>query len=594
MAGLKASQLNDNPVAFWTFDFDRVGMNGNLIIDEIGNRNPMIINSDLAGDNYWLQRQSLNEIETADQYSMSIAINQKVDNHWREQFFEVVHTNQFEFPDKGEFSVEWLMYKSQADDIRNSLEAGYRSNITTPLIIKGDVLDVSITDYYYSSNDSIRVVVLGDRVLECHNSTYPIWDRSLHCVVTYKVTQTDINEYESVVTLWVNGHLIQSDTKTHIDIFPNTNTSASWLFCGNGGRDARHDFATERLTMDQIAVYSYALTVEQVANHYRKTKQYDRMIIDDRPQRYWRLDEVDDPLNTTITSDVGNIDGAYYGAVNRYRPGPPRLANSRAPFFQKGSSGYIDEFDNYSRFTPIVSPNQDYTLEFWFRLKDIERGILFDCSEEAPISWAGIRVFANSKNNRHSPGSIQVSESKETFLNSLDLNGNGDRYLFNDDDWHHLVMQREGNALTLYLDGFLHSQGDFAKVSVGKPGQIHLMNSRPGDYSVEGYICEIAFYQRALQYQQIYNRYIFSTRYKIFGYTLLQGAPVQSTLRFYDSVTGELVDSVVSNSLTGEYVYYPLNNRHLDIVSKLPNNNTTRYRIHGPVAPAEYNDTHLQ
>lgn len=593
MAGLKASQLSDNPVAFWTFEFDRTGFTGNLLTDEIGNQSPMIVNSDMAGDNYWLERQSLNEIETADQYAMSVALDQKIDDHWRSQFFEVVHTNRFEFPDKGEFSVEWLMYKIPPDQIRNQYEPGYRSDIVTPLISKGSVLGISIIDGYYSNNDRIAVNVVG-RNLECHNSTYPIWNRSLHCVVTYKVTQTDVNEYVSVAKLWINGHLIDSDEKTHIDTYPNTNTSASWLFCGNGGSNPRKDFASERLTMDQIAVYPYALTTEQVANHYRKTKQYDRMIIDDRPQHYWRLDETDDPLDTTITYDVGSVDGKYIGAVNRYRPGPDRLANSRAPFFQKGSSGYLDDFGSRGIFDPIISPNQNYTLEFWFRAKDNDRGLIFDCSEESPVrKWAGIRVYLNTKNNAHAPGNIQVSESLETHLSSRDLDGNGDRYLFNDDEWHHLVMQRQGNTLRLYLDGFLHEEGEFAKTDIGRPGQIHLMNGRPGEYPVEGYLCEVAFYQRALQKQQIYNRYIFSTRYKVSGYTLLQGAPVEATLRFYDSVSGELVNTVRSNSLTGEYVFYPLNNRHLDIVSKL-DGNTTRNRIHGPVAPAEYDDTHLR
>lgn len=595
MAGLKASQLNDSPVAFWTFDFDRTGLNGNLIIDEIGNRNPMIVNSDTAGDNYWLERQSLNEIETADQYAMSVALDQKVDGEWREQFFEVVHSTDFDFPDKGEFTLEWLMYKAPADVIREYGETGYRQAITTPLFLKGSVINVRITDSYYggSNADTIAATILG-RTVECTNSQYPIWNKTLHCVVTYKVDQTDVNEYVSTISFWVNGHLMDTNQQTHIDTYPTTSTSASWLIAGNGGSDPRTDYATERLTLDQIAVYSYALTTEQVANHYRKTKQYDRMILDDRPQRYWRLDDPDDPLVDTLTEDAGGVTGKYYGAVNRYRPGPDRLVNSRSPFFQKEASAFIDDYQSDGEFRVVVHPNQDYTLEFWFKSRDNDRGLLFDCTEEYPSRWDGIRVFLNSKNNQHSPGNIQISESIETHLSTLDLDGNGDRYLFNDDEWHHLVVQREGNTLRLYVDGFLHAEGEFAKVGVGKPGQIHLMNGRPGDYAIEGHICEIAFYQRALQFQQIYNRYIFSTRYKVSGYTLLQGAPVEATLRFYDTVTGELVDEVKSNSVTGEYVYYPMNNRHLDIVSKLPENNTTRYRVHGPVAPAEYDDTHLQ
>lgn len=594
MAGLKSTQLSDVPVAFWTFDSDRTGLNGNQIVDEIGNGNPMIVNSDINGDNYFLERQSLNEIETADQHAMSVAINQKVGGNWLEQYFEVVHTTAFDFPDRGEFSVEWLYYKDYADDIRNSGEPGQHQNITTPLISKGSVFNASIVDSWGggTASDRLTVSVLG-RSISLAQDVYPVFGRTNHCVVTYRVNQTDVNEYESIVSFYLNGRLFGTDTETHVDTFPNTSTSASWLFCGNGGTNPVSDFATERLTLDQIAVYARGLTTQEVANHYRKTKQYDAMIKDDYPQHYWRLDELQDPLNDTIEADVGGVDGTYYGAVNRYQPGPDRIITAHAPFFQQGAAGYIDS-ETSSRFNVILHPNQDYTLEFWFKSNSNDRGLLFDCTEEHPDSWDGIRVFINSKGNAHSPGNIQVNEAYENHVASLDLDANGDRYLFNDNEWHHLVMRRDGNTLALFLDGLLHSEADFAKVSTSKPGQVHLMNGRPGDYAVDGGICEIAFYQRALQQQQIYNRYIFSTRYKISGFTLLQGAPVKALLRFYDTVNGQLVDELESDGITGEYIYYPMDNRHLDIVSKLPENNTTRYRVHGPVAPAEYDDSHLQ
>lgn len=594
MAGLKSTQLSDTPVAFWTFDTDQTGLNGNQIVDEIGNGNPMIVNSDLRGDNYLLEQQSLNPIETADQHALTVANGDKNDTHndWLTQYFEVVHTTAFDFPDQGEFSVEWLMYKTPAGEINDFGEPGYARDIVTPLISKGSVFNAVIVDDW-GSQDYLRVSILG-RSITLYNNVYPIWNRMNHCVATYTVNQTDVNEYESVVKFYVNGRLIGTNTQTHVDTFPNTSTSASWLFCGDGGTDPVTDFATERLTLDQIAVYARGLTEQEVANHYRKTKQYDQMIKDDYPQHYWRLDEEHDPLNLNISADVGGVTGRYYGAVNRDQQGPDRIVQSRSPYFQKGSAAYIDNLDTSNRFNVVLHPNQDYTLEFWFKSRTNERGLLFDCTEEHPDSWDGIRVFLNSKGNTHYPGNIQISESYENNLASLDLDANGDRYLFNDDEWHYVVMRRSGNTLSLWVDGLKHAEADFAKVSTSKPGQVHLMNGRPGDYAVEGNMCEIAFHQRALQPQQIYNRYIFSTRYKISGFTLLQGAPVKALLRFYDSVNGELVHELESNGVTGEYIYYPLDNRHLDIVSKLPENNTTRYRVHGPVAPAEYDDSHLQ
>ncbi len=592
MAGLKQSQINDIPVAYWTFDFDRTGLNGNLLIDEIGNKNPMIVNSDTAGDNYWLEQQSLNPLELADQYSLSIALDQKVNGDWREQFFEVVHTTDFDFPDRGQFSIEWMMYKAPADDIRNTGEPGRFADVSTPLFSKGSVISATIVDRY-SNTDYMSVSILG-RTITLTESTYPIWNDDLHCVATYAVNQTDVNEYESIVRLYVNGRLIGENIQTHVDNFPVTSTSASWLFAGNGGSNPLTDYATERLTLDQIAVYSYPLTEQQVANHYRKTKQYDQMIIDDQPSHYWRLDEDDNPLDMSLNPLVSSVNGYYYGPVNREAQGPERIVTSRAPVFQVNSGAMIDNYDTSSRFVPIIDTSGNYTLEFWFRSRSNDRGILFDCTEEFPEKWEGLRVFLNSKNNAHSPGNIQVSESFDNHIATLDVDANLDRYLFNDDVWHHVAVVRDGNDLSLIVDGFAHDTQAFSPMSVGKPGQIHLMNARPGDYDIEGYMCELAFYERALQEQQIYNRYIFSTKYKVAGFTLLQGAPVSATVRFYDTVNGELVGEVVSNGVTGAYEFFPLSNRHLDVISKLPENNTTRYRVHGPVAPAEYDDSHLQ
>ena len=215
MTGLKQTQLDDDPKAFWTFDYDRNGLNGNQIVDEMGNISPMIVHSDIAGDNYWLEQLSLNELEPSDQYALSVAKDDKVGSVWLEQYFEVVHNNQFDFTNRGEFSVEWLMYKSRPGIIRNSGETGRYSTITTPLIQKGSVFQAIISDQY-SSTDYLRIGVLG-RYVYCYTNTYPVFSNTLHCVATYEVVQTDINEYTSNIRLYVNGRMMGINTEYSIE-----------------------------------------------------------------------------------------------------------------------------------------------------------------------------------------------------------------------------------------------------------------------------------------------------------------------------------------------------------------------------------------
>lgn len=592
MAGLKQSILNDQPISFWTFDFDQNLVNGDVIIDEIGNANPMICQNDANGANYELETQSLNDLEHADQFALAVAANQKVGGFWLNQFFEVVHTTAYDFPNLGQLSVEFMYYKDRADDIRELGEPGYRVDNITPLINKGSVVNISIVDTY-NRIDYLSVSILG-RTVNITESQYQIFGKNNHVVATYRVDQTDVNEYESTVEVWLNGRIWGSSVVQHVDTVPVTSTPASWLFAGDGGNSPTTDYATELLKLDQIAVYQYALTTEQIANHYRKTKQYDTMIEDDYPQRYWRLNEIHDPSDLSLSATVGGIDGFYYGAVNRYEVGPERLINVNAPYFQVGGLAHIDNYSG-AQFNPVITTTGSFTLEFWFKSRSSNRGMIFDCSQETPPRWDGLRVHLNSKNHELSPGNLQVSHTDSQYVNSLDTDINGDRYNFNDDVWHHLAVRFDDTTSTmeLWLDGVLHDSNVITNYSIDKPGQITLMNSRPGDSPIEGYICELAFYTYALQDTQIYNRWVFSTRYKVAGYTLLQGAPVQALVRFYDTITGEFVDEVTSNGVTGEYVFYPINNRFLDVISRLPDSNTTRYRVHGPVKPAEYDDSAL-
>ena len=100
-------------------------------------------------------------------------------------------------------------------------------------------------------------------------------------------------------------------------------------------------------------------------------------------------------------------------------------------------------------------------------------------------------------------------------------------------------------------------------------------------------------YDYALSADQLNGRFHFASRHKIFGYTLLEGQPVPATVRFYDTLTGEKLYELTSDANTGEYTYYTYSDRTIDIVALLPENNTTRYRVHGPIKPAEYSDSHL-
>ncbi len=68
------------------------------------------------------------------------------------------------------------------------------------------------------------------------------------------------------------------------------------------------------------------------------------------------------------------------------------------------------------------------------------------------------------------------------------------------------------------------------------------------------------------------------------------GNPVAATLRFYKSNTGELIDEIDSDPVTGEYRKELFNNGNIDIMVFDKYNKNVRYRAYGPVAPAGFDD----
>ena len=595
MPGLKERIFSDSPAAFWSFDEDRAGLEGNQIIDEINNANPLVIN----GSKYLLEQLSLNDLEVADQYSIRIANDGYSDTDWSDYntFFECVNSTAFSFPQRGSFSIEFLYYKERPGNIRDTGEVGYNQNIFSPIIQKGTMIDCRILDYMLSSpGDRLYVGMFnGSRsVTVIHDTDYPVFGRINHVVITYGVIQTDINEYESNLKVYVNGRLWGTSTETHVDSYPNTSTGDSWLIAGNGGADPRYDFNTELLILDQMAIYPYELTNTQVSDHYRKTKHYDVLVKDDYPAKYYRFDEENNPLDYTLYADVGGIDGLYQGQVVRHLDGPEKLVESYSANFQLDSTAYVTSYGTHGEANALININQPYTAELWFKSTEQNRGVLFSSYEENS-PWDGLNIWLNSKNNVLSPGNVQISENKDNYVNSVDLNPiTGERNNWNNGVWHYLVVRRTADGyLQLWLDGNLDNQGLFAQSNNGKPSQLHFMGTGPVELNVNGQISEFAFYNYAFQDIQIYHRWLFTTRYKVSGYTLLQGNPIQATVRFYDHISGNLLQETNTDSITGEYNYYPATNRYVDVLAFIPDNKTTRYRVHGPVKPAEFDDSHL-
>lgn len=583
MANYKNTVFNDLPTSFWTFDYDTTAnaLENNVLLDEISDNNMIIF-----GPNYSLEHRSLNDVEVNDQWSMRVAENQKWMGDWSPTYFSVADSP--DYIGLSSFSFEFFFQKSPAGIIRNSGEPGQYQDIYSPLINKGTLYEIRTVDKY-SGTDYIEFKMFnGARSIKAYeNSLTPLWNNINHCVVTYNVELVDIQEYQATMTMYINGRWVAGATQTYYDSVPSLNDINPITFAGTGNPvDAPlTSYQTELLKLDQISFYDYALTSEQVSYHYKKTQRYNELILADVPTYYWRMNELSSLSNNYMYASAGDITGRYYDGYLNDQDGPDQLKDSRSTAFLNGGSASATYYSSGLYPRKLINIGENYTVEFWFKVAITNtRGALFSCYEEIP-DWKGLNIYINSQDGVLSSGTIEVSESKDR---SIHASGS-----WSDDEWHHLAVVRSGNNLKIRIDGNNITSEELPAFSAnGVPSQIHLMGAGPDNLYVTGQMCEVAMYTHALQDLQLNSRYHFATRHKIFGYTLLEGNPVSAKVRFYDTITGEKVSELTSNYADGSYTYYPFSDRNIDIVALLPENDTTRYRVHGPIRPADYSDPH--
>lgn len=594
MAGYKQTVIDDDAVSLWTFDGDAYDPitrklmvptgDPRVILDEIDNLNPATLHSDhelYLG--YRLGMGSLVTHEQEDQHSCSFGFygnNPAHPSGYAKSYLEIPHTTTYSFPRFGSFTVEFL-FNMASPSISG----------TIPIFVKSGVIDIS---YVTGVNVSyLRVAHPGGTASVGTGSgslgfVGGSWiDRKIHLAVTWEVLQTTANNYRGTARVYANSHIISEQIYNYTDTYPNTNVATPITICGSSTSYWRSAFQ-----IDQIAVYNKPLSADQVTRHVAKSYAYDEYLKNDFATNIWPFSDVDNLTYFKIVPYYGSLYGDYIGGRNciqRTTAGPPGIQGSTsATFFNHGQAAFISQNTNT---TYIARSASQYTYEWWFKTSDTNRGVLF-AFQTLTYPFNGPIVQINMKDNQYFVGCIQLTEAdNDTVINSRFLNDAGNRFLFNDGQWHHIAITRNDVGLvSLWLDGELHDSHILEVKSIGQPGQIVMMNSIPGRMSVNGSLSYLAYYGFALQSHQIHSHANYSITYRIRGIVTLLGVPYQAKLRFYSSYTGELIKEMESDANTGEYEATFYNNSHIDILVFDPNDLSVRYRAYGPVTPSEFTD----
>lgn len=247
-------------------------------------------------------------------------------------------------------------------------------------------------------------------------------------------------------------------------------------------------------SIDEVAVYSKALTAADARNHYEATGRvadlpapptddYGAAVAADGPVLQWRLDET----TGTRAADAGI--GLRHGTI----VGSPRIGVTSEVH---GSSIILDGSGQYVRSNePVITP-AEYSHEVWINT---------DATGPARIiGWGSSATGASSTYDRevalNETGQL-VFTSNNAAITSPDA--------VNDGAWHHVVATQGAQGMALYVDGVLvgthqatPGPGFIGYLRVGGDG-----STVTGTGYLAGAVDEVATYASVLSTEQVRAHY---------------------------------------------------------------------------------------
>lgn len=485
MSGYKQTVIDSDAASLWTFDGDAFDSGSrkllvpdgdpNIIIDEIDNLNPAILHNDNETYlGYRLGLPSLIAFEQTDQHSMSFGFYGKQPAHpnqWAKAYLEIPHTISYSFPHLGSFTVELVFFKQSYTDEGSSAY----SSFSRPIISKSGVFDIYFNFPYGGPYTLITTHPGGSASIPLTDfkGGFDLIGNTIHYVFVWSVTQEGGGQYQAKARVYINSYLASEQTYTYFDVFPNTNIANPILIAGRTGNNRGSDWHTSNFQIDQVAIYDRALTSDMVADHFSKIFPYDDMVKYEFCNNFWPFNDIDSTITFSVAPTVGSLTGSYIGVrnFNYYRGvnGPDNLLGAKASQFAEGGMASFISLNSNGAYIPR-SITSEYSYELWFSVSPIKRAILLS-SQELEYPFDGPVIQINMRDNQEVIGCLQFSEGDNArIFNSRYLNDSGNRFLYNDGNWHHIVVLRRTNGwVELWIDGTLHDSSIEATRTVSQP-----------------------------------------------------------------------------------------------------------------------------
>lgn len=347
--------------------------------------------------------------------------------------------------------------------------------------------------------------------------------------------------------------------------------------------------------IDEPAVYTRALTMEEIRRHYLRgkgEKGYRLEALSSRPYAYWRLGEA--AGTEPAVDEAGNFPGSYAGGLSFGEAGA--LANDADTAVRFSSlSTYMEVPDTDSLSFSNASGDLPFSLEAWLNAADLSshRAILGKTQDTDHMEY-----YLQAR----STGSVRLTlyhaGRPDAQLRCTTPDG-----LLTLGAWAHVVATYDGSAsgggVRLYVNGVeqavtVEAVGSYTGMgNTTSPLRLGASLWLDATYNsfLAGLLDEPAIYGRVLTPEEVTRHYYMGLYGESAGTFFVTGAVTQDgaaaavTLRAYRRDTGQLLGETTSDASTGVYTIGGLAfEGECDVVAI--GDAGFRPLAHGPITPA--------
>lgn len=598
MSGYKRTVQEFGPAGFWTFDgepynyTDRTFTHQPLTIfdeSETLHDGLLMLGDEYPDKAYRAGMTSLVLLEPGLQQSLALGYYGKIQGTWPKAYVQVTDNAAFDTSaNNGSFTVV-MMFKKTTDeaDLRaQEYPTMSTYDFTKTVFEKAGLFTFTIVDRWATTDRVIFTFPNGSTTLAITDIAN-FYGVEHHLVAKWEVAVGQ-GGLVGTATVIIDGVTIMEKSTVYTSVVPTTYFPNTISIGGNSLNSTRYDDrATSPLYIDQVALFTRALTTVEIFRLFKKVWQYQDMVMKKAPDIYMTLGDDVNVVDTSTILLAGSATCFHTGQVVRRRSGPPGIPSSLGFLYADAVQIIRAKISSSSLVRPVDLDTDNYSVEMWLKTSETSRATVMSWQGvEKPFGGPTIELNVTAAGAYRS-GALTFKDG-ETGGVTTPIGE-----FLNDGVYNHIVVQRRlGSILEIIVNGKLKASAAIAKGGVNVyPGIISLMGSLPGNLYCDGELSHFAVYKdKTFTEAEASSRSGYTTIYRIRGNVTLRGVPYSATVRMYDYASGALVGSLLSASADGSYEFYLKDNSPLAAQILSTNDTNVRVRGFGPVVPAEIPD----